>query len=202
MAETIKFNVGGKHFEVSRALIEQTPESMLAKMITEKWKKEPDELIFIDRDGDKFAHVLDYLRYGSIELPPAIPQTMFKRELDYYGIPANDTSIKDISIAEVIRKFNEEFNIQTKQFNRQKLIHDVFSLAVQCHNRFCQDNCGEYSVNFSILPTGVECFKSYGTRKEEADMLDKYLKEYFGLSAKVKFNTPYNQHHSITVSKL
>ena len=50
MAETVKFNVGGKHFEVSRALIEQTPGSMLAKMITETRKKEPDELIFIDRD--------------------------------------------------------------------------------------------------------------------------------------------------------
>ncbi|KAL7478521.1 LOW QUALITY PROTEIN: hypothetical protein ACHAW6_004284 [Cyclotella cf. meneghiniana] len=149
-----------------------------------------------------FANVLDYLRYGSIELPPAIPQTMFKRELDYYGIPANDTSIKDISIAEVIRKFNEEFNIQTKQFNRQKMIHDVFSLAVQCHNRFCQDNRGEYSVNFSILATGVECFKSYGMRQEEAEMLDKYLKEYFGLSAEVKFDTPFQDHCDITVSKL
>jgi hypothetical protein len=77
MVDTVKFNVGGRHFEVSRALIDQHPDTMLAKMISETWEKEPDNPIFIDRDGDMFDHVLNYVRYGSIDLPISIPRTMF-----------------------------------------------------------------------------------------------------------------------------
>ena len=72
MVDTVKFNVGGKHFEVSRALIDARPESMLAKMISETWEKDPENRMFIDRDGDLFALVLNYLRYGSIELPVTV----------------------------------------------------------------------------------------------------------------------------------
>ena len=93
MVDTVKLNVGGKHYEVSRDLIDQHPDTLLAKLISETWEKEPDKPIFIDRDGEKFAHVLDYLRYGSIELPPSVPKSMFERELDYYGILVTDASV-------------------------------------------------------------------------------------------------------------
>jgi hypothetical protein len=33
MVDTVKFNVSGKHFEVSRALIDEYPDTKLAKMI-------------------------------------------------------------------------------------------------------------------------------------------------------------------------
>jgi hypothetical protein len=61
---TIKFNVGGKHFEVSRDLIEAHSETMLGKLVSDAWQADPEETVFIDRNGDIFAHVLDYLRYG------------------------------------------------------------------------------------------------------------------------------------------
>ncbi|KAL3789350.1 hypothetical protein HJC23_006504 [Cyclotella cryptica] len=150
MVETVKFNVGGRHFEVSRALIEQNPDTMLAKMITDTWEKDPDKRLFIDRDGDKFAHVLDYLRYGSIELPPTIPQAMFKRELDYYGILADDLRIKQLSIGALTQKFYAEFNQFNVEFNRQKKIHEVFVLAVECYNQFCANNQGGNSVSFFL----------------------------------------------------
>ena len=61
---TIKFNVGGKHFEVSRDLMEMHSETMLGKLVSEAWQQDPEESVFIDRNGDTFAYVLDYLRYG------------------------------------------------------------------------------------------------------------------------------------------
>ncbi len=61
---TIKFNVGGKHFEVSRDLMEEHSETMLGKLVSEAWQQDPEEQVFIDRNGDTFAYVLDYLRYG------------------------------------------------------------------------------------------------------------------------------------------
>ena len=48
MVDTVKYNVGGKHFEVSRALINANPDAILAKMIPDTWEKEPENPIFID----------------------------------------------------------------------------------------------------------------------------------------------------------
>lgn len=65
VAERIKFNVGGKQYECSRDLIaQQNPETVLGKLVSDMWQSNPDEAIFVDRDGDLFAHVLNYLRYG------------------------------------------------------------------------------------------------------------------------------------------
>ena len=55
--KTIKFNVGGRHFEVSRALIEQQPESLLGQMVSEKWQTDLEKSGFIDRDGGFFTQV-------------------------------------------------------------------------------------------------------------------------------------------------
>ena len=66
MAEaTVKFNVGGKHFEVSRALIDgHAEDTVLVKLVSDTWNEDPSKAVFIDRDGDIFAHILNYLRYG------------------------------------------------------------------------------------------------------------------------------------------
>ena len=61
---TIKFNVGGRPFEVSRDLMDKYSETMLGKLVSEAWQTDPEEPVFIDRDGDIFAFVLNYLRYG------------------------------------------------------------------------------------------------------------------------------------------
>ena len=39
MVGTIKFNVGGRYFEVSRLLVDENPDTMLAKMISDTWDK-------------------------------------------------------------------------------------------------------------------------------------------------------------------
>ena len=61
---TIKFNVGGRPFEVSRDLMEEHSETMLGKLVSEAWQADPEEPVFIDRNGNIFEYVLDYLRYG------------------------------------------------------------------------------------------------------------------------------------------
>jgi len=74
---TVKLNVDGRYFEVSLSLIKQAPhvdETMLSRLVSKEWNNttnndNPTQAMFIDRDGDIFAHVLNYLRYGSIELP-------------------------------------------------------------------------------------------------------------------------------------
>lgn len=93
MVETVRLNVGGRRFEVSRAMIDEHSETMLGRLVSDTWNEDPgQEELFIDRDGDLFAHVLNYLRYGSIELPITVARSMFEREIDYYGIISPDES--------------------------------------------------------------------------------------------------------------
>ena len=60
-SNTVKFNVGGRHFEVSMDLIKKYSESVLGTLVS---SSSCDETVFIDRNGDTFAYVLDFMRYG------------------------------------------------------------------------------------------------------------------------------------------
>ena len=64
MADTVKLNVGGRHFEVGRDLVDKYSDSVLATLVSDTWQEDPEETVFIDRNGDTFAYVLDFMRYG------------------------------------------------------------------------------------------------------------------------------------------
>ena len=59
---TVKLNVGGRHYEISSELIEKFPDSVLSTLVSDC--QDPTEEVFIDRNGDMFAYVLDFMRYG------------------------------------------------------------------------------------------------------------------------------------------
>jgi hypothetical protein len=192
MVETIQFNVGGKHFEVSRALIDGHPDTMLAKMISETWENENNngKPLFIDRDGVIFRHVLNYLRYGSIDLPPTIPKTMFQRELDYYGITAQESTVKHTS-------FTDFVNSTKVKLKSEQLTDEMLSLAAECHCKFSRnrngDMNGEDSVSFHLNEKDP-LYQKYGYYKSNKEvhsttqeLVNKYLNEYFGLNVTMSY---------------
>eukprot|EP00957_Ditylum_brightwellii_P056037 4246789-Ditylum_brightwellii.AAC.1 len=61
MADTSCFNVGGQTYEVPISLLEQHPNTMLARISLDQWQNDPKAEIFIDQDGDSFQYCLDYL---------------------------------------------------------------------------------------------------------------------------------------------
>ena len=86
MTETVKFNVGGTIYEVSRSLLERYPDTMLAKSASERCQEDSRSEIFIERDGDLFRHVLSYLRDGRVVLPLTASREGLMLELQYYGL--------------------------------------------------------------------------------------------------------------------
>ena len=86
MTETVKFNVGGTIYEVSRSLLERYPDTMLAKSASKRWQEDSMSEIFIERDGDLFRHVLSYLRDGRVVLPLTASREGLMLELHYYGL--------------------------------------------------------------------------------------------------------------------
>jgi hypothetical protein len=79
----VVFNVGGKHFEASRTVIDQHEDSMLARLVSETWIENPEQAVFIDRDGVIFAQILNY--HGSVSFPRTVRKSDFLRDLEYYA---------------------------------------------------------------------------------------------------------------------
>eukprot|EP00558_Chaetoceros_sp_UNC1202_P003836 CAMPEP_0197238124 /NCGR_PEP_ID=MMETSP1429-20130617/4716_1 /TAXON_ID=49237 /ORGANISM="Chaetoceros sp., Strain UNC1202" /LENGTH=212 /DNA_ID=CAMNT_0042697227 /DNA_START=136 /DNA_END=775 /DNA_ORIENTATION=- len=87
MIDTVKFNVGGHHYQISCALLEKFPDSVLARRACEYCADEPNSEVFIDRDGTTFRYVLNYLRDGEVSLPASETKEGLLNELSYFGIP-------------------------------------------------------------------------------------------------------------------
>jgi BTB/POZ domain len=84
-SEIIHLNVGGTHYKISRSLIEQYPATVLAKMISKEWSSSDNNEIFIDRNGQRFRYVLDYMRDQKAHLAMDVSKDSILTELDYFG---------------------------------------------------------------------------------------------------------------------
>lgn len=92
----MKFNVGGKSFEVSRSLLRViNPNTLLGKRVEEQWQEDPEEEIFFERDGSIFKLVLCFLRDGKVDLPMTVTKEMLVTELNFYGIDYQDDYIRE-----------------------------------------------------------------------------------------------------------
>jgi len=65
---TVVFNVGGRPFEVLRQTVSAHPSTLLATLAG-LTRVEAAEPIFVDANPERFAHILDWYRYGEMFLP-------------------------------------------------------------------------------------------------------------------------------------
>ena len=92
---TLKFNINGHTYTVSRYILSKHPNTMLARTASDKWHEEPHSEIYIDRDGERFKYCLDYLQYGHVLLPLEVSKDALVEDLKYYGVEnINEDSIK------------------------------------------------------------------------------------------------------------
>lgn len=174
LGATVKLNVGGKHYEVSYSLINEHPESMLGRLVSDTWQKvDAESTIFIDRDGDIFGHILNYIRYGSIELPSNLPTSMFRRELDYYQFGSND-GIKQVSSIETMKKLR-------KNVEEAELHHDMFVIAVDCYHQYMMDEKKEVSI--AADDRRLKHTPFHYNLRNAMKVLNYYLTRYYGLNA-------------------
>ncbi|KAJ1482892.1 hypothetical protein T484DRAFT_1802483 [Baffinella frigidus] len=85
----VKFNVGGKPFEVAETTIQSQPAGLLAKMIDGRFSCGKDEsgAYFLDRNPQFFPIVLDVHRDNKVHpLMPGFTRERVATELEYYGL--------------------------------------------------------------------------------------------------------------------
>ena len=155
----VKLDVGAIHYKTSLSTINNSPNSMLAKAVSERWKKEDsNEPIFFDRDGQRFKYVLDYLRDGKVNLPVGENVETFHTELQYFCIDIHQDSItsdEDVTLISFQQRFEShisriEKNMKTRQ--RDYIIYriglDVYKEAVVENAKQCTS--GDSDIDFEI----------------------------------------------------
>lgn len=177
MSETIivKFNIGGQRFDVSESFLSLHPNTMLAKSASEEWQKDPEKVIFMDRDGAMFAQVLNYLRDGRVDLPCTINKSAFLYELVYYGVEkVDEDAVED---ANNTRKLGANFLL----LDEARAIHQGVHLIIDTLMRNDIDRMnGLFYVNVDVdkhrhFHKYLEGNQSKANEKNVRDAINEYL---------------------------
>lgn len=76
----------GTHYDVAKDTLLKFEDTMLAKLVSDKWNQNSHEAIFIDRDGERFKYILDWYRDGKITVPKIVSIDAIKSEAEYFGL--------------------------------------------------------------------------------------------------------------------
>lgn len=86
----VRLCVGGAHFVCARSTLMRHADSFFAKLLNGALPSQRVEggAFFIDRDGTHFRYILNYLRDGSVYLPPGDHQFRFEllQEANFYQL--------------------------------------------------------------------------------------------------------------------
>jgi hypothetical protein len=90
----VELNIGGCHFETSVETLRRVPHTFFDAYFSGQYKQDvcDDGSIFVDRDGEHFGHVLEYIRDGFVSIAePGVHLSVsllraLKREFGYYCI--------------------------------------------------------------------------------------------------------------------
>ncbi|KAF0983699.1 hypothetical protein FDP41_007614 [Naegleria fowleri] len=97
--DVIKLDVGGKIFKTSKETLLSRKDTFFYAMISSgKWLPDEEGCYFIDRNPKMFPYILDYLRYGKLDVHQLTTQqkAILAEEADYYLIPELATKTETV----------------------------------------------------------------------------------------------------------
>lgn len=184
--KTVQLDVGGTVYKVSRSLIESFPNTLLHRLISKTWCIDPDATIFIDRNGDRFQYVLDYMRDKEVHLPLSVAKTAMLRDLEFFGFEhvctndihdgcASAEAATQIAKCEALYQTNLEhcrwnlrkFSLKITYLN---VAHACF-LAYSKSGNLSELYLGDYSLNLIALQEDInDAFENF-----DKDLFDECL---------------------------
>lgn len=94
----IILNVGGIRFETYKNTLRKIPATRLSKLTEALANYDPIlNEYFFDRHPGVFAQILNYYRTGKLHYPTNVCGPLFEKELEFWGLDANQVSIIIIS---------------------------------------------------------------------------------------------------------
>lgn len=99
----IKLNVGGTRYTTSLATLTAIPEAYFSSLFSGDWQQvlTAEGEVFLDRDGERFKIILEYLRAARDQQAFLVPRNLERRELaslaaeaQYFGLVALQESLQ------------------------------------------------------------------------------------------------------------
>ena len=180
-SSVIRLNVGGVHYDVGRTTLTQYSESMLARMIN--GKVPPTKVkgrYFIDRNGQLFGYILDFLRGGQKWIIPKDTELLQQilSEADFYCLDQLVQVIKSklaelnqnlehwkkyplISLRMIIREGITQLGIYPDIFAKESGLQDV-TIEIKGKFSYLSESLNDLTQeldrrNYQILNTSSHC---------------------------------------------
>ncbi|GAX22447.1 hypothetical protein FisN_14Hu061 [Fistulifera solaris] len=110
---------------------------MLAKLVSGTWKEgDGANEIFIDRDGERFKYILDYLRNDRVHLPDIPSQKALEADFDYFGIDADMSKISVMDDFSAIEELNLQILEHIKDIKEKKMRVAAIRESYRLANKF------------------------------------------------------------------
>ena len=167
---TVILDIGGIHYKTSLTTINNYPNSMLAKIVSDRWNPNSEgsnKPIFIDRNGQRFKYVLDYLRDGKVNLPVGENVETFRTELEYFGIdihPDSITSDDDLEMVSLKSRFRNHMKILDDKIEACEMSYvthmiakDVVRKAVELQSQNYLESSSESDISSEIVYKWTGC---------------------------------------------
>ena len=179
--ETVKFNVGGVKYEVSKSQIDLYPNTMLARSVSDQWRPDNVETeIFIDRNGNLFQYVLDYMRQnGKVHIPMTVSKDALIDELAYYGFEGVDVKKvqREITESDFINVYNACKELQAKVKSTANCSYIVAKLIDEYIQFWVRRKPSmEFSTEFFFKLTDEETRKRF--RETRSALGEKHILKY------------------------
>lgn len=112
----ISFNVGGIKYLTTLSTLREEPENLLLEMLSGKFLvTKHKNAIFLDRDGESFRYVLDYLRNTEAWVPPSKADLdSLIREADFYLLPGMKKILEEFLPAEEEKEKDPYLEVRKK----------------------------------------------------------------------------------------
>lgn len=139
-SEIIHFNVGGTLYDVAEdTLLKAEEKTMLANLVSDKWRFGKQETIFIDRDGERFKYILDWYRDGKINVPKTVAIDAVRSDALFFGLPESAIieEVKEHSIDKIMSFLRDEatylakLNMKLDQTTRKNELENFALWAIQ-----------------------------------------------------------------------
>ena len=114
MDEIIGLNVGGYIYTTSRSTLTRYPDSMLGNMFSDRLPSAKDSQgnVIIDRDGQVFRHILNFLRTSELVLPDDYKEfAILSKEADFY-------QIKELIMAIQVAKKRNNVKFEIREYEQ------------------------------------------------------------------------------------
>ncbi len=91
VSDTVKFNVGGRLFEMLRVpTLAHHPNSVLSQLAEDHDAPQP---IFVEASPDLFQFIVDYHRHNQVHIPVTVTVAALLREAEVLGVPLTSNDI-------------------------------------------------------------------------------------------------------------